>query len=36
MSVSDIDLIHAWKQVLTLSRLDAGQARFHHRLPDDL
>ncbi|CAM3603662.1 2,5-dihydroxypyridine 5,6-dioxygenase [Bordetella sputigena] len=25
MSVSDIDLIHAWKQVLTLSRLEAGQ-----------
>lgn len=25
MSVSDIDLIHAWKQVLSLSRLEAGQ-----------
>ncbi|AZY48911.1 hypothetical protein [Bordetella avium] len=25
MSVSDIDLIKAWKQVLTLSRLEAGQ-----------
>lgn len=25
MSVSDTDLIHAWKQVLTLSRLEAGQ-----------
>lgn len=25
MAVSDIDLIHAWKQVLTLSRLEAGQ-----------
>ncbi len=25
MSVSDIDLIHAWKQTLTLSRLEAGQ-----------
>ncbi len=25
MSVSDIDLIHAWKQVLTLSRLQARQ-----------
>lgn len=24
MSVSDIDLIHAWKQVLALSRLEAG------------
>ena len=25
MPVSDIDLIRAWKQVLTLSRLEAGQ-----------
>ncbi len=25
MSVSDNDLIHAWKQVLTLSRLEPGQ-----------
>lgn len=25
MSVSDIDLIRAWKQVLTLSKLEAGQ-----------
>ncbi|MVW70154.1 MULTISPECIES: 2,5-dihydroxypyridine 5,6-dioxygenase [unclassified Bordetella] len=25
MSVSDIDLIHAWKQVLKLSKLEAGQ-----------
>ena len=25
MSVSDIDLIHAWKQVLALSRLEPGQ-----------
>ena len=25
MSVSDTDLIHAWKQVLSLSRLEPGQ-----------
>ena len=25
MSVSDIDLIQAWRQVLTLSKLEAGQ-----------
>ena len=25
MSVSDIDLMKAWKQVLTLSKLQAGQ-----------
>ena len=25
MSVSDIDLIHAWKQVLALSQLEPGQ-----------